>query len=480
MQCKTESWANWEGNQRCTAEVCAADDLDELRVIIQKAKSERKTIRVANGGLHHAYSGSFSGSPVVNNEGGIIVLIPKLNKGFVHDDGSKRITAESGMLMGDVEKMAAAHGLALETAPVPLFIQLGGAVALSCHGCGNRTGTISDLVVGMEILKHDGTLQKITREKDPDLLKAAQVNLGALGIMHRITLQCVDRFKLYAVDEFVPMDSTIAGIEDLVLSHDYVELFWIPFTDQVWVKRWDRRAWETPSRNVPGFGNRMQQRIAVALGTRALEFLVSHPRWTPLVMNMLKHATWTGERTAPPQVIFHYQEKFPCKLWDLSYALPAGDRFETFKNAWNFTVNKVSEFARPRPGKSRYSASPWAYQKDGRFPMNFLMHIRFLDHSDGYLSPAVGTGRKFMYEAITYIGSDQQQFYNEIEQHLLHLGGRPHWGKTYSDNLDFNKIWGENMAKFDVIRREMDPDGLFLNPFLRHVFGVGARVARTG
>ena len=143
-------------------------------------------------------------------------------------------------------------------------------------------------------------------------------------------------------------------------------------------------------------------------------------------------------------------------------------------------MNKVSEFARPRPGKSRYSASPWAYQKDGRFPMNFLMHIRFLDHSDGYLSPAVGTGRKFMYEAITYIGSDQQQFYNEIEQHLLHLGGRPHWGKTYSDNLDFNKIWGENMAKFDVIRREMDPDGLFLNPFLRHVFGVGARVARTG
>jgi hypothetical protein len=471
MDWQGESWTNWEGNQQCHAAVCIADDLNDLRLILQQAKSAGRTVRVSNGGLGHAYSGSFSGSPVVSNEGGIIVQIPKLNQGFVHEDGSQRITAQAGMLLGDFVELAARHGLALETAPVPLFIQIGGAVALGCHGCGNHGGTISDLVVGMEILKHDGTLQKITKEENPELLRAAQVNLGALGIMYTVTLQCTGQYKLHAMDEFLPMEATIDGIGDLVMSHDYVELFWIPFTDQVWVKRWNKQAWETPSRHLPGLGNRIQQEISVWLGTRALEFLLKFPRWTPLVMNLLKPTIWTGERTGPPARIFHYQQKFPRKLWDLSYALPVGQDFETFKSAWKLTVSKVSELAKPKLGKSCYSPWPWSYEKDGRFPMNFLLHIRFLNHSDGYLAPAVGEERKFMYEAITYFGSDHQQFFDQIEQRLLQLGGRPHWGKTYSVNLDFRKIWGDYMDQFEAIRRQMDPEGLFLNPFLRRVFG---------
>ena len=455
MDWQAESWTNWEGNQHCKATVCIADDLDDLRLILQKAKSDGRTVRVGNGGLGHAYSGSFSGSPVVSNEGGIIVQIPRLNQGFVHEDGSQRITAQAGMLLGDFVDLASRHGLALETAPVPLFIQIGGAVALSCHGCGNHGGTISDLVVGMEILKHDGTLQKITKEENPELLKAAQVNLGALGIIYTVTLQCTSQYKLHAVDEFRPMTPAIDGIRDLVMGHDYVELFWIPFTEQIWVKRWNKKPWDTPSRNLPGLGNRIQQELSVLLGTRALELLLKHPHWTPFVMNLLKRTIWTGERTGPPATIFHYQQKFPRKLWDLSYALPIGPDFEIFKSAWQLTIGKVA-----------------SYQEAGRFPMNFLMHIRFLDHSDGYLAPAFGQERKFMYEVITFIGTDHQQFFDEIEQQLLRLGGRPHWGKTYGEHLDFHKIWDGNLARFDEIRREMDPEGLFLNPFLRRIFGV--------
>ncbi len=475
MDWQGESWTNWEGNQQCKAEVCIAQDLADLRLILQKAKSDGKTVRVANGGLRHFYSGSFSGAPVVRNDGGIIVQIPGLNQGFVHEDGSKRITAQAGMLLGDFVALASSRGLTLETAPVPLFIQMGGAVALSCHGCGNHSGTISDLVVGMEILKHDGTLQRITREENPDLLRAAQVNLGALGIMYTVTLQCVDQFKLHAVDEFRPMEATIAGIEELVMSQDYAELFWVPFTGQVWVKRWNKKSWETPSRNLPGLGNRIQQEVSVFLGTQALEFLLKHPRWTPMVMNLFRPTVWTGERIGPPSVIFHYQQKFPRTLWDLSYALPVGKNFETFKSVWKFTVERVAEFAKPKPGKSHYSPWPGSYEKDGRFPMSFLLHIRFLDHSDAYLAPAAGEERRFMYEAITYMGTDCQQFFDQIERRLLQFGGRPHWGKTYSDDLDFRKIWGANLDQFEAIRREMDPGGLFLNPFLRHVFGLAEK-----
>ncbi len=471
MECQEATWQNWEGDQKCTAELCVADNLEDLREIIKKAKREGKTIRVANGGLNNSYSASFSGSPVVNNDGGIIVLIPKLNKARVHEDGSKRITAEAGMLLRDFTKFALENGLGLVTIPVPVFIQMGGAVALSCHGCGNDSGTISDTVVAMDIVTHDGTIKTIT-EAEPELLKAAQVNLGALGIMHNITLQCVDAYKLCAVDEFLPLKETIENIKDLVASHDYVELFWLPFTDEVWVKRWDKVPWDTPNKNVPGFWNKLQQMIQAQGGTLALKFALRFPRITPLLSKTLKKLTWTGERVAPSPSIFHYQEYFPRKLWDLSYAVECGDEFENLKSVWNLVIDKVCEYAKPKPGKS--CTSTWGYQKYAKFPINFLMHIRFLNHSGGYLAPAVGDRRIFMFEAITYMGTaDYKKFFDEIEHHLLKLGGRPHWGKTYSyNNLNYDKIYGEHMVKFKKIRQEMDPGGLFLNDFMRKVFSL--------
>lgn len=61
------------------------------------------------------------------------------------------------------------------------------------------------------------------------------------------------------------------------------------------------------------------------------------------------------------------------------------------------------------------------------------------------------------------------------EAHLLSLGGRPHWGKTYNTEINFAKLYGENMEKFETIRRQMDPHGVFLNDFTRKAFGLEAR-----
>ncbi len=77
-----------------------------------------------------------------------------------------------------------------------------------------------------------------------------------------------------------------------------------------------------------------------------------------------------------------------------------------------------------------------------------------------------------MLQLITYFGTNCQQYFREIEAHFLSLGARPHWGKTFNTDLDFVKLYGDNMEKFNAVRQQMDPRGLFLNDFTRRAFGL--------
>ena len=159
---------------------------------------------------------------------------------------------------------------------------------------------------------------------------------------------------------------------------------------------------------------------------------------------------------APAATVFHYQNYFPRRLLGLSYAIDNGQNFRNFQSAWTFVTEKVA-----------------AYRERRRFPQNFLMHCRFLKNSSGYLAPAGGNEHTCMLEIFSYIGTeDQQRYFTEIEDHWLSLGGRPHWGKVYSSDLDFAKIYGKRLRHFNRIRRRLDPRGRFLNPFMRELFAA--------
>ena len=48
-------------------------------------------------------------------------------------------------------------------------------------------------------------------------------------------------------------------------------------------------------------------------------------------------------------------------------------------------------------------------------------------------------------------------------------GGRPAWGKNFNENLDFYKLYGDNLVKFNEIRKQLDPEDLFMNEFMEKV-----------
>jgi L-gulono-1,4-lactone dehydrogenase len=468
MDCKRKTWRNWEGSYKCAAEVCIANSVEDFRQVVHKAKTEGKTIRVSGGGRPNPYSGSFSGSPVVINPGNIIVRMPEFNRAWALNDGSNRVVAEAGMTVKELDIVLRQNRLSLLTETAPDFMTVGGAVSTSSHGCGRHTGTMSDLVVGMTILNHEGELIEIG-DDDPDLLRAAQVSLGALGIVVNVTFQCVPEYKLIATDTGkITLEDALSQAQDLFETHDHLEYLWYPFNDTVWVKMWDRAPGHVATVNGPGRFENLKQRFLGATSDAVMKVSTNLPRLTPLSCRTLMSATPEHTMIAPPPDVFHYQDYFPQRLFDLSYAIDTGDNFQKFRSAFEFTAEKIYEFAKPI--NSRTSPWPWEYGSGAQFVMNFNIHCRFIKGSKGYMAPATGHRHTCMFEAITYMGTPCQDFYGQVEQHWLSLGGRPHWGKTYSPNLDFKAIYGANWDKFNRIRRQMDPHGIFLNDFTRHVF----------
>ena len=70
---------------------------------------------------------------------------------------------------------------------------------------------------------------------------------------------------------------------------------------------------------------------------------------------------------------------------------------------------------------------------------------------------------------------DYQPMFAALEPIFRKYGGRPHWGKlttlTTEEARQLYPRWDDVLA----LRRALDPDNRFLNPYLAQLFGVGDR-----
>ncbi|GAB6057976.1 D-arabinono-1,4-lactone oxidase [Desulfonatronum parangueonense] len=64
-------------------------------------------------------------------------------------------------------------------------------------------------------------------------------------------------------------------------------------------------------------------------------------------------------------------------------------------------------------------------------------------------------------------------FFRDIEPYLIKYGGRPHWGKKhYRTAAELKKLY-PRWDRFQEIRKSMDPEGVFMNEYLRTIFEEG-------
>ncbi|KAK2606833.1 hypothetical protein N8I77_005558 [Diaporthe amygdali] len=164
------------------------------------------------------------------------------------------------------------HGRLASTLPLNVImveITLGGSNAPICHGAGRSHQTLSDLVHTIEYVDANGNIQKLSKDKEPDLMKAASGCFGLLGIITHITLEMIPmtyavmRPQKLHITEAIPLPPGMttenlppvlrpdtpmteeqhakaqAAFEDRARNNFYAEWFWFPYTSKVWVNCWN-------------------------------------------------------------------------------------------------------------------------------------------------------------------------------------------------------------------------------------------------
>lgn len=507
-----QEWTNWAGSIFARPELlCRPTTVAEVQTIV--ANNADSTIRAVGTG--HSWS------PLAVTPDVLIDTTNVTENGRRawrwQKDGMNLVTYLPGARWADVREALTDSTVPyprmyLPTAGVLPSINATGFVAAGCHGTGWLQPTVSDLIYAIEIVGADGKIHEFSSDTTPDEMNAVRVNLGALGVISKVTLNVDLMYRLWdqelvlsTADVLGPNPASQGGavdasrLSDRVTSNDYLELFWFPWSGCsgvtasslddgfLWVKQYSKT--DEDPRNVPLRPPDWQARFAEGV----MELVAENPTnpkvifppaaVTPaelLVWQQLKSDIQTVQGTngfiADAPRVLHYQEQaFPVVDLEIAIPIPAtGPDSWDFSNvvrAWYQAVNYV---------RDKYPQSV--------YPLTCCLHARFIKNSQALLSPAYEpAGSNTHYCWIEVLSAYPKAEVNANNRKadiaaydalastvgttwITQFGGRPHWAKYWQHipNVDVKSLYPQsNLEKFNGLRRELDPGGRFLNRFLK-------------
>ncbi|MFT2010939.1 D-arabinono-1,4-lactone oxidase [Pontibacter sp. 13R65] len=96
---------------------------------------------------------------------------------------------------------------------------------------------------------------------------------------------------------------------------------------------------------------------------------------------------------------------------------------------------------------------------------------RTIAADDAYLSPFYG--RDSVTIALLQNSElEYQKYFDDMEPIFRDFGGRPHWGKKHSLQAKQLQALYPKWDAFLKVRKQLDPDGLFLNGYLKKILGI--------
>ncbi|MCV9916975.1 FAD-binding protein, partial [Burkholderia pseudomallei] len=169
-------------------------------------------------------------TPVVATSG--LLLSLKDYQGIVAVDArQKRVTVKAGTRINTVTHHLKEIGFSLVNQGDIDSQAIAGALATGTHGTGTTLSNLSSQVVGMRIVRPDGSIMEVRDRRDLDLLHATQVNIGMFGVVSEMTLQVTDAFWLHDRVWREDFDALMDKYDDLAANHRHFGFFWCPTSE---------------------------------------------------------------------------------------------------------------------------------------------------------------------------------------------------------------------------------------------------------
>ena len=195
------AWVNWSRTQRCEPAVFERPgSRAEVVAAVERAAAAGRTVRVAGAG--HSFTGA-----VLTDD--VLLSLDRMDRVLEADAATGLVRVEGGITLHRLSRELHLRGLALPNLGDIDAQSVAGAIATATHGTGARLGNLSVQVEGLELVLGDGSTRELTAA-DGDLLRAARVGLGALGVVVAVTLRCVPAFRLRGIDRPEPLEDVLA------------------------------------------------------------------------------------------------------------------------------------------------------------------------------------------------------------------------------------------------------------------------------
>jgi L-gulonolactone oxidase len=427
-------WSNWAGNQQCVPSSWERPTSeDELVDIVRRAAADGRRVKVVGAG--HSFTG-------IACTDGALVDLSSYGRVVDADPGTGQVTVQAGITLHRLCDELDARGLAMENMGDIAYQSIAGATATATHGTGWHFGNISSRIVGMRLIAGDGSIVEATADKNPDVLHAARVGVGALGIVSTVTLQAVPAFRLHAIEAPLPVDEILSDFDGYMSSADHVEFYWVPHTKWALTKR--NRRTDEPAKP----RGRMTELVNDELLTNvAFGTMCRIGRWRPNLIprlaKILPSASSTTEYTDRSDKVFTSPRR--VHFYEMEYAVPR----DAIPEALNRVRQLVDEIG---------------------MQISFPVEVRVVAPDDIPLSTA--SGRASGYIAVhVYRGTPYDANFQGVERIMDSYDGRPHWGKMHFQRAETLAPRYPEWDAFQQVRRRMDPDGRFTNPYLERVLG---------
>lgn len=426
-------WTNWSGGVVCYPEqILRPASVDEIVDVVKTAVSQNKTIRLVGAG--HSFT------PVVQTNSLLVSLDNYQGIESVdHETGYVKVRA--GTRLHHLGSALKEHGLAQENLGDIDDQSIAGAVSTGTHGTGAKLRTIATQVVAMTLVNGRGEAVTISEAEHSELLNAARISLGMLGIIVDVTLRTIPAYKLHAHIQAATLDDVLQNLP-VHKENRHFEFFWFPHTKAVQLKEMNMT--EAPAQK-EGFGTWLND-VVVENGAFELISRLSRrfPNRIPQFNNL------SGRFISEVEKVNHSHKVFAAtrtvRFEEMEYNIPA----EHFTDC----VREIE-----------------ATNAKQQFAVNFPIECRFVAADEIWLSPAYQ--RESAYLAVhMYKGMPYQEYFAAMETIFKKFNGRPHWGKRHNFTPEDVQARYPRAVEFLQKREEIDPQGIFLNEYLKQTFGL--------
>lgn len=428
-----QTWKNWAHTSESNPErILYPTSIGEVCEIVKSALEQNKSIRVVGAG--HSFTqlvqtdvwllslDLLSGIDSIDEDHGIVTVLGGTRLFQIGEDLGKRGFAQENL--GDINVQSIA-----------------GAISTGTHGTGIEFGNVSTQVIELVLVTASGDILTISEKENPQYYKAALVSLGSLGIIVKVTLKIIPCPVYEYTSQKVQFSQLEKQLNQFIKSNRHFECYLFPYSDSVQVKTMNISERQPQSLKLHHFSNLIIENYLFFLISEMCRFFPKSSRF---------FSRLSAKAVSSSSIVGH------------SYQLFATPRIVRFREI---------EYCIPLEHMGAALSEVRECIEKKKYKVHFPIECRTVKRDDIWLSPSYE--RDSAYIAFhMYKGMPYEEYFRDMEEIMKKYEGRPHWGKMHTRKMEDLLTTYPRLPDFLAIRQELDPNGVFLNEYVKKLMSI--------